>query len=209
MSPANARTTVLAYGLVGAISGLAWGAALRAYMSEIIGPASTVTWAGTFIGVLLPALLAGGCLGAAAAVPVSPAHPRLMRWLAASPLLLALAPLLLPDALTQLFTQGVGGGAIGLAVGGIAGGYAIGGEHHAARIGTGTLALAVVVGVASAGRLAGGYGLGAMTPRGAWATVLAASLTVVLCIACSIPFRRLTALRQTARGRRPESSTHA
>lgn len=49
--------------LVGSILGLTWGAALRGYMMQLAGPASTFTFSGTF-GIILPAgILVGALLG--------------------------------------------------------------------------------------------------------------------------------------------------
>lgn len=196
MSATNARAAMIASGGIGAAGGLAWGAALRAYMSEINGLASTVDWAGTFLGVLLPSLIVGACLGSAASMPLSSDHRRILRWLAASPLLLAIAPLFLPGAPIELLTRGLGSGAIAVALGGLAGGYAIGGQRPAARATAGIVAVGVIVGIASSVPLIGGSDLSLTTARGAWVTVLAASLIAILCDACSIPFLRLTALRQ-------------
>ncbi|WP_162564431.1 MULTISPECIES: hypothetical protein [Microbacterium] len=196
MSGKNSRATMLAAVAVGAVGGLAWTAALRAYMSEISGLASTVDWAGTFLGILLPGLIVGACLGSAASMPMSTDHRTTLRWLAVSPLLLAIAPLLMPSALIDLLTQGLGSGAIGVVLGGIAGGYAIGGEGAAARASAGVVSLLVTMGIASSVPLIGGADLSITTARGAWIAVLAASLMVSLCIACSLPFRKLTKLRQ-------------
>ena len=49
--------------VVGAVGGLAWAAGLRGLMAEVAGPGSEVSWGGTFLGVLLPGLVAGALLG--------------------------------------------------------------------------------------------------------------------------------------------------
>ena len=69
----RARPSAAACVLVGVVSGLAWAAAFRAYMSEIAGGASRIDWYGTF-------------------------------------------PLTMPDALLALVTQGLGGGAVAIAL---------------------------------------------------------------------------------------------
>jgi hypothetical protein len=179
--------------LVGAVCGLAWAAALRAYMAELIGLLSEVDAAATFIGVLLPGVLIGACLGAASALPDT-ARARL-RWLAASPLLFAIAPLTFPGALIALLTTGVGGGASAVAVGGIAGGYALGGRRLWARILCGVVAVASIAGIVASVPLVGGPRLALTEPRGAWLACLAGALLMVLMVAASVPFRRLNGQR--------------
>ena len=85
--------------LVGAGCGLAWSCALRGWMMAIAGPESTVTWAGTFGGVLAPAAVVGGLLGWAEARRRAGRPPS--GWLVASPVLLGLAPLAVPGVLGQ------------------------------------------------------------------------------------------------------------
>lgn len=46
---------------VGALCGLAWAAALRSFMSQVAGDDATVTWAGTFLWLLLPAPSSAPC----------------------------------------------------------------------------------------------------------------------------------------------------
>ena len=176
---------------VGAICGLAWAAALREYMSEISGAASTVEWAGTFVGVLLPGVIVGGALGAASVLRPEGRQRVALRWCAAAPLAFAVIPMLLPGLLWALVTTGLGGGAVGVALGGLAGGYALGGRRRWARIATGTVACVLVLGVAASVPGIGGAPLAVTTPRGAWVTLLAASLMVVYAVCCAIPFRRL------------------
>ena len=99
---------------VGALAGLAWAASLRGYMSELGGFASQVTWMGTFVGVLLPGVLVGATLGAATAIEPTGRGRTVLPWCAASPLLFAIIPLLFPDAVAILLTQGLGSGAAGV-----------------------------------------------------------------------------------------------
>lgn len=178
---------------IGAICGLAWAGSLRTYMAAINTAGSRVDWIGTFVGVLLPGLLVGAALGVATVLDVSGPHRRRMRWLAASPLLLALLPMVRPGALEAL-AQGFGGGAVGVALAGIAGGYALGGgPHRPARAACGVLAAVASIAVAATVPMMGGRPMALDSPRGAWMTVLALSLMAVLCMACAIPFRRLAA----------------
>jgi len=177
--------------LVGAVCGLAWAAALRAYMAELNGLVSEVDGVGTFVGVLLPGVLVGAGLGAAAVQPRT-ARTRL-RWLAACPLLFAIVPLAFPGALVTLLTTGLGGGAVAVALGGIAGGYALGGRRLWARIVCGILAVALLAGIVATVPRVGGPRLSLTDPRGAWVACLVGALLVVLMIAASLPFRRLRA----------------
>jgi len=177
--------------LVGAVCGLAWAAALRAYMAELNGLVSEVDGVGTFVGVLLPGVLVGAGLGAAAVQPRT-ARTRL-RWLAACPLLFAIVPLAFPGALVTLLTTGLGGGAVAVALGGIAGGYALGGRRLWARIVCGILPVALLAGIVVTVPLVGGPRLSLTDPRGAWVACLVGALLVVLMIAASLPFRRLRA----------------
>lgn len=48
---------------LGALIGLTWAAALRAYMAEIVGYSSEFHWLGTFVGILLPGVITGAALG--------------------------------------------------------------------------------------------------------------------------------------------------
>jgi len=173
----------------GAVCGLAWSSALRAYMAELAGVVSEVSWAGTFLAILLPGAVAGGLLGWAA-------HQRLTRadgpsrWLVAAPLVLAIAPMLLPGALLELFTNALGGGALAIAVMGLAGGYAIGGRGPRwSRVACGAAYLALLVGMPLSVPAVGGPGLALDQPRGAWVAVLGCSLMAVLALACAIPHR--------------------
>lgn len=181
---------------IGAISGLAWAASLRAYMAEINWSATHVDWAGTFIGILLPGAAAGAALGAATILDARTPRGRFgLRSCAAAVLLFAVFPLLLPGQLWTLITTGMGGGAVGVALGGLAGGYALGGRTRWLRIVCAAPATVVVVGVAATVPLIGGSRLGATTPRGAWVMLLVATLLIVLMGAAAIPFRRLGAAR--------------
>ncbi|SFR70922.1 hypothetical protein SAMN05428970_1074 [Agromyces sp. CF514] len=181
--------------VVGAVAGLAWAGALRAWMAELAGYESQFSW-GTFVGVLLPGLLVGAAFGWASSVGSSPtkAERRLLRWCAAAPLAFAIAPLLRPGAVAELFTNGLGGGAVYVALAAIAGGYALGGRRTWARIVCGVLALgSALAGALLAGPMVRGPMLALDTPRGAWLAVLDLALLLVLYAAASIPFRRLAA----------------
>ena len=47
----------------GGVAGLAWAAALRAYMTVIAGDGSQFDWYGTYVAILLPGALVGALLG--------------------------------------------------------------------------------------------------------------------------------------------------
>ncbi|MFF2371310.1 hypothetical protein [Agromyces sp. NPDC058110] len=187
---------------LGAVTGLAWAGALRAWMAELAGYESQFSW-GTFVGVMLPGLLVGAAYGWAATVGTSTptaAERRMLRWCTAAPLAFALAPLLLPGAVAALFTNGLGGGATFVALAAIAGGYALGGRRGWARIVCGVLALgSALAGALLAGPLVRGPVLALDTPRGAWVAVFDLTLLLALYAAASIPFRRLSAIARARR----------
>ena len=189
-----ARTATWA--VVGAVCGVAWAASFRAYMAEISGALSSVAWVGTFAALLLPGLVIGVALGAS--VPADGARDRrALRWAAASPVVFAVVPLMLPGALEDFLSQGLGGGAVAVGLGAIAGGYALGGGRRIwARVASGLLAAALVVAIAATVPAMGGNPLALTTARGAWVTTLATTLLLVLFLAASIPFRRLASARR-------------
>ncbi|MDQ3801178.1 MAG: hypothetical protein M3384_17290 [Acidobacteriota bacterium] len=140
LKPANDSITVMNFparrsGLTkrvifGALLGLAWGAALRAWMTVLavqIGESPSVSWRGTFAAVLLPAALMGAVLGTAVYIAET-SDKRHWRWAVLSPLLLALIPVIvLDDFIPNLIATGLGGGAIVVALIGLFGGFALSG----------------------------------------------------------------------------------
>lgn len=191
MQSRSSRSAVLI--VVGAVCGLAWAAALRAWMSELAGGASDVGWFGTFGAILAPGLLAGALLGWAE-------HLRRRggasgwRWLALAPLASAIAPMLEPGALIALLTTGIGGGAVGVALSALAGGYALSGRGPWwGRAVCALVTLAFVVGIVITSGAVGGARLAITEPRGAWVAILGASLMIVLAIASAIPHRAVVA----------------
>jgi hypothetical protein len=115
---------------IGAFLGIAWGAALRAWMVLLalkFGESPNFTWAGTFGAILLPTALVGAMLGWASFVAES-SDRKWWRWTILMPLLLVIGPVIVTNNfITILFTTGMGGGAIGVALIGILGGYAFSG----------------------------------------------------------------------------------
>lgn len=104
---------------IGAVLGLAWGAALRAWMVVLVlefGDRPQFTWLGTFGGILLPAAIVGAVLGIAAGGERT-VNPRWQGWIILSPLLFVLAPaVVVNNFFSILITTGMGGGAIGVAL---------------------------------------------------------------------------------------------
>jgi hypothetical protein len=186
--PSRAITCVA----IGAIAGLAWAAGFRAYMAELAGPSSVVGWGGTFFAVLLPGLVTGGLLGWAEHLRRIGGRPR-WRWLAAAPIALAVAPMLMPGAFVTLLTTGLGGGAVGVAIIALGGGYALSGRGPRwPRVLCAVLSGALLVGFAVATPAIGGSRLALTEPRGAWVAVLVTSFLVVLTVAAAIPHRPIT-----------------
>ena len=150
--------------LVGAGCGLAWSCALRGWMMVIAGPESTVTWAGTFGGVLAPAAVVGGLVGWAEARRRAGKPPS--RWLVASPLLLGLAPLAVPGVLNSLMTTGQGSGALGMVMLAMLAGSSTAGRggRRRGRGGWGAAWVAVLGGLA-AGCAVGIIGPGSLAGR--------------------------------------------
>jgi hypothetical protein len=181
----DARRAAAAPIAVGAVAGLAWAAGFRGFMAEIAGPGSTVEWAGTFGGILLPGLVTGALLGWAEHVRRTGGR-RGWRWLALAPLTFIAAT---PGVLVSVFTDGgIGGGAIAVPLFAMAGGYAVSGRGRArTRVVTGLFALVPIVGWPVAAAVMGGDALA--TPRGAWVTVLFVSFVAVLALGCAIPHR--------------------
>lgn len=118
---------------LGAVVALAWATSLRAWMTHLaieFDDWPQLTWEGTFLGVLLPAVVVGALIGldwqrrrhGRTALPG-------VTW---SPLLLALTPALLTDDfIATLLDTGEGSGAIGVVLVGMAGGLAISGRGPA------------------------------------------------------------------------------
>ncbi|TYL53586.1 hypothetical protein [Agromyces mariniharenae] len=190
-APSRSSASAVADVLVGAVCGIAWGAAFRTYMSEIVGGASRVDWYGTVVAIIGAGAITGVLLGLAEYFRRTGGR-RHWRWLALAPLTFAVLPLTMPGALIALVTQGLGGGAVAVALTAIAGGFAVSGRGPLwGRITCGVLALAVIGGIVATVPAIGGIRLALDQPRGAWVAILAASCLVVLCLASSIPFRRV------------------
>lgn len=178
---------------IGAVAGLAWAASLRAFMAQIVGPASTVSWLGTFGWILAPGIATGALLALAEHCRRTGGR-RGWRWLALSPLLFA--SVLLPGLAdpATMFEGGIGGGAIGVPVYGILGGYALSGRGPlAGRIVCGLLFASMIPVWALTVTSFAGAELAVTTARGLWVAVTYWSLMVVLALGCAIPHRPVEA----------------
>jgi hypothetical protein len=172
--------------LVGAGCGLAWSCALRGWMMAVAGTESTVTWAGTFGGVLVPATVVGGLLGWAEARRRAGRQPS--GWLVGSPLLLGLAPLAVPGVLASLMTTGQGSGALGMVAFAMLGGYAITGRGgRRRRIAAGVLGFAAVPAWWLAPPMTPALAPG--SPHWALVAMTFTALYVSLASACAVPMR--------------------
>jgi len=190
-SPPRSRSAAAAMVLVGAVCGLAWAAAFRGWMAELAGGASRLEWYGTFVAILGAGVLVGALLGLAEYFRRTGGR-RDWRWLALAPLAFAILPLTMEGAIEALFTQGLGGGAIAVPLIGIAGGFAVSGRGPTwARIMCGILTVAFLVAIVFTVPSVGGIRLALDQPRGAWVATLGVACVLVLCLASSIPFRRV------------------
>ncbi|CAN5201451.1 hypothetical protein BH11ACT3_BH11ACT3_24680 [soil metagenome] len=168
--------------VAGAVIGLAWSAALRAYMSVLAGDSTHFDVVGTFAQILLPGIVVGALLGWAETIRRRGGAPH-WRLLALSPLLFFLAAMLTPCALVTFLSTGVGGGSLGIVLIALLGGFALG------DVGRRWLRVAALVaGVVFAAGLAAAPLFAGVTAERAWATVLAASLMPILAWASAIPF---------------------
>jgi hypothetical protein len=96
----------------------------------------------------------------------------------------------MPGAVAALLTQGLGGGAIAVALMAIGGGYALSRRGPLwVRLLCGLVSAALATALALAGQGIAGAALAITEPRGAWVAVLAASFIMVLALASSIPHR--------------------
>lgn len=175
---------------VGALCGLAWTAALRAFMWEVAGPDAHVEWAGTFLWLLLPGAVIGALLGWAEGCRRSRPVPH-RRWLVWTPMLFALALLPNPGGLLAGLDGGIGIAAVAVPALCMAGGYGIAGRGPTWSRGMGLLALLAAIPIwAMTAEDVGGSSMALDDPRGAWAAVLYWALLATFSLAASLPHRR-------------------
>jgi hypothetical protein len=157
-------------------------------MAILVGGASRFTWSGTFMGVLLPAMLVGAAL-AWAEQSRRKGRGAAWRWTALTPLLFIVAPALAQENFVAvLVSSGLGTGAIGTALIGMLGGYAISGRGPAwARMLSRTVMVALVIAAVVGAALAPADQLGLATPAGAYVLLAFLVLSGLLAWACAIP----------------------
>jgi hypothetical protein len=175
----------------GAAIGLAWATSLRAWMAHLAIEFSDwprYTWEGTFLAVLLPAVLVGALIGLdwqrcrtlRGRVP-------LVAW---SPLLLVVAPALVSeDFIGTLIDSGEGSGAIAVVVIGMCGGLALSGRGP---VWGRALAGLAVVGVTAVMTLMLAFRGQVVTASGVFGAVHLGVLLAWLAVGCSLPMRRHT-----------------
>ncbi len=174
---------------IGALAGLAWAASLRAFMTEVAGEDSAVSWSGTFVWVLLPGTVIGALLAWAEWRRWAGDVPH-RRWLVWSPMLFA--AILLSDPLFFLDPEGgVGLATIAVPAMCMLGGYAVAG-HGAAwvRVVCGLVLASSIPLWALTAEDVGGPAMAVTNPRGAWAAVLYWSLLATFALAAAVPHRR-------------------
>lgn len=180
-TPVDPRLTQGA--VLGAIVGLTWAAALRAWMSQLAGDATTSTWT-TVLLVLLPGAAVGALLGLAGARrSTGLPHRRALVW---APVLFATA-LLDPAIFRLLITKGEGSGALMVVATALTGGVVL----SRGRWTVGRILCAVVW---SMGMLLLFF-IGTMpaplsTPLGAWVCLFGASLMAVLSLGAAVAHPR-------------------
>jgi hypothetical protein len=170
--------------VLGALAGVTWASALRAYMVGLAGWDSQFSWWGTFVAILAPGALAGALL---ALGWQRARRGRASAWFALAVAPLAVVALLQPGALATMFSTGVGGGAAGTVLIGLMGGFALGQRGPVwLRAVLGVLWAAGIVGFAVTPAVI--PGLPITTPQGAWLAVLVTGLMLLLGVACAAPF---------------------
>jgi hypothetical protein len=178
----------------GAVCGLAWAAGLRGAMAALSGVDSNVTWAGTFVWILLPGAVVGILLGWAEHIRRTGGRRR-WRWLALSPMLLAAALFSDPAGLALLLEEGLGGGALAVPLLGMLGGYAL---SRRGRLWPRLLARTVFFAPIPAGAFAV-FMVDPITPYGAWMGLYFYSFLIVLAFGCAIPHQPVKPNPQNSR----------
>jgi hypothetical protein len=177
--------------LVGAGLGFAWGAGSRGWMAALAGSASSFSWSGTFVGILLPSTLVGAALGWAEHARQS-GEPLRYRWTALTPLLFVAFPAMAQaDFVAQLQT-GLGTGAIGITLIGMLGGYAIAGRGPRGLVLASRLMMAALIIATIIGSFFGAPdpSQAAATPKGAYIALAFGAFSTLLAWACAIPHRQ-------------------
>lgn len=187
------RSAALKYTSAGALLGLSWAAALRAWMVLLaleFGDQPRVTWVNTFVVILLASAMVGAILGTAEFIRRTTGNPR-WRWAALAPLILVIYPLLFMDGFIEtLLSTGEGGGAISVTLAGIFGGYAIAeGGRRWLRLLTSLLFLVTVLGTVVALHLNGIFDGRMPTAAQSFNALYFTLLMLLFAAGASIPFR--------------------
>jgi hypothetical protein len=175
---------------VGGVCGLAWAAALRAFMWEVASEDASAEWAGTFLWVLLPGAIIGSLLATAEYQRQS---GRLLhaRWLVWSPMLFAVVLLRNPRDLVSGFEGGIGLAAVAVPALCMLGGYALAGRGQLGVRGLcGLVALSALPIWALTATDVGGESMSLADPHGLWASILYWGLLATFMLAAAIPHRR-------------------
>lgn len=173
----------------GAVCGLAWAAALRAFMWEVAGVDAGVDWAGTFAWILLPGAIIGALLAWAEHRRWTGSLPH-VRWFIWSPMLFAALLLQNPLDLLAGIEGGVGLGAVAVPVMCMLGGYALAGQGPLWGRGLcGVLTLSAVPIWALTATEVGGAPMSLRDPHGLWAAILYWGLLATFSLAAAIPHR--------------------
>lgn len=186
--PLERRTLIVG----GLFAGLAWGAAMRAWMTLAVlveGNLPSYDWVLTFVLILLPSTLIGGLYGWAESGRRSGGSPA-RRHAAWAPLLFVIIPFAYDTGFfATVLANGIGFGAVVVTIFGLAGGFALSGRGPRwARLLAGTLP--------AAGLIALGYGISSVVvptrleALPAMVVVLFVSLMVIWMVASTIPHRQ-------------------
>lgn len=174
---------------VGALCGVAWAAALRAFMWEVAGHDAAVEWAGTFLWVLLPSAAIGALLAWTEHRRWTGPLPD-RRWLVWTPMLFAAVLLQNPFDLADGFEGGLGLAAVAVPAVCMLGGYAIAGRGPRwVRGSCGLVTLSAIPIWSLTATDVGGSSMSLDNPHGAWAAVLYWGLLANFSMAAAIPHR--------------------
>jgi hypothetical protein len=175
---------------VGALCGLAWAAAMRAFMWEVAGHDAEVEWAATFLRVLLPGVVIGAMLAWAEHRRWTGPVPQ-RRWIVWSPMLFVAVLVGSPRDLAGGFDGGTGVAAVAVPAICMLGGYAIAGRGPRWVRGVcGLITLSAIPIWSLTAPDVGGSWMSLGDPHGAWTAVLYGGLVATFSMAAAIPHRR-------------------
>jgi hypothetical protein len=168
------------YVLVGGLCGLAWAAALRAWMVQLAGAESRFSWM-TLVLVLAPGTAVGALLGLAAYLRVNRLpQPRRLIF---APVLFAGA-LLDPSIFRALIRNGQGSGALMVVAAALGTGFVLSRRGFSvARLAAALVTLPILLLLGLMGSMAGPI----QTPRGLWVSLFGLSLILLLGLASVLP----------------------